>query len=132
MRAPLAVATLLPLAALAGPTDRPWVVITGESAPSTDPKVHPAGVSRVDGQFVSRNRAIVEPGLRLVTVDLPPRKGASLGTQATLELQASPCMRYFVAARLEAATGPDWRPFVRKSETIGECLTKFKGGAEAK
>ncbi len=128
MRLALAAITLLPLAALAGPYDQPWVIITSDSGPSTDPLVRPVTVSRVDGENVARGRAFVEPGLRQVTVLLPPRKGFSLGTQETYALQASPCMRYFLAARLDSETGQHWMPVVHKSETIGECLTKFKGG----
>jgi hypothetical protein len=29
-------------------------------------------------------------------------------------------------------TGQEWTPVVRYSETIGECLTKFKGGVSTK
>lgn len=132
MRLLLPALLLVPLAALAGPYDQPWVVITTDTVPSTDPLVRPVNVSRVDGDNVARGRALAGPGLRTVTVDLPPRKGFSLGTQETLELQASPCMRYYLAAKLETETGQHWKAFVRRSETIGECLTKFKGGAEPK
>jgi hypothetical protein len=132
VRIPLAALLILPLAALAGPYDQPWVIITTDTTPSADPLVRPVNVSRVDEDNVARGRALTEPGLRRVTVDLPPRKGFSLGTQEILELQASPCMRYYLAARLETETGQHWKAFVRRSETIGECLTKFKGGAERK
>ena len=70
---------------------------------------------------------MVAPGTRVVTVALPPRKGMRVGTQETFEVQANPCMRYVLAARLDAASG-QWKPAVRQAETIGECLTKFKGG----
>jgi hypothetical protein len=41
-------------------------------------------------------------------------------------------MRYHLAARLDTGTGERWVPVVRSAETIGECLTKFKGGAAPK
>jgi len=123
---------LAPAMAPAGPFDQPWAVVAGDTAPSADPKLRPATVSRVDGESTVRGRAVVAPGARMVTVDLPPRKGSSLGTQETFELQASPCMRYHIAARLEAGAEPRWQPVVRSSETIGECLAKFKGGATPK
>ncbi len=132
---PLLTASLLlviPAAAVAGPYDRPWVVITNDTAPSGDPKVHSVVVSRVDGDIVVKSRATVGPGLRVVTVDLPPRKGASLGTQENFELNANPCMRYVVAARSDGEAGQDWKPFVRSAGTIGECLSKFKGGTVPK
>ena len=111
-----------PAAVLAGPYDPPYAIITTDTAPSSAPNRRPA----------MKNRAVVAPGKRMVTVDLPPRKGFSLGTQETCELEASPCMRYHVAARLDSQTGQHWKAVVRSSETIGECLTKFKGGTAAK
>lgn len=123
---------LAPVAVLAGPFDQPWVLITNDSALSADPKVRAVIVNRVDGESVVKSRAFVAPGTRMVTVDLPPRKGFNLGTQETFELVASPCMRYQVAARLDSETGQRWQPFVRSAETIGECLTKFRGGAAPK
>jgi hypothetical protein len=132
---PLLIASLLliiPATAVAGPYDQPWVVITNDTAPSGDPKVRAVVVSRVDGEIVVKSRATVSPGLHVVTVDLPPRKGASLGTQENLELNANPCMRYVVAARPGGEAGQDWKPFVRSAGTIGECLSKFKGGTAPK
>lgn len=127
-----AILVLAPAAAVAGPFDQPWVLITNDSALSADPKLRAVTVSRVDGESVVRSRAYVGPGTRTVTVDLPPRKGFSLGTQENFELVASPCMRYQLAARLDTGTGERWVPIVRSAETIGECLTKFKGGAAPK
>jgi hypothetical protein len=123
---------LVPAAALAGPFDQPYAIITTDPAPSPDAKLRPVAVNRVDGENVIRSRAVVAPGRRMVTVDLPPRKGFSLGTQETFELEASACMRYFVAARLDSETGQRWQPVVRASESIGECLTKFRGGTVPK
>ena len=119
---------LAPAAAVAGPYDQPWVIITTDTARSADPNLRPVIVNRVDGDNVLQNRAIVAPGLRMVTVDLPPRKGFTVATQATFELNASPCMRYHVAAKLDNPTTQTWTPVIRSSETIVECLSKFKGG----
>jgi hypothetical protein len=119
---------LAPAAALAGPYDQPWAIITTDTARSADPNLRPVIVNRVDGENVLQNRAVVAPGARQVTVDLPPRKGFSLGTQVTFEVNASPCMRYYVAAKLDSPTLQTWQPVIRSSESIGECLSKFKGG----
>lgn len=121
---------LLAAPALAGPFDQPWVLVTSEYRPSTDTALRPLVVSDVDGEPAARNRVVTTPGTRRVTVDLPPRKGQSLGTRETIELQASPCMRYDLAARLDSSGR--WKPVVRASGTIGECLTKFKGGTVAR
>jgi hypothetical protein len=127
-----ALALLAPAAALAGPYDQPYAIIATDTAPSADTRLRPAIVSRVDGEFAAKHRAVVAPGTRTVTVELPPRKGFSVGTQASFELVASPCMRYHVAARLDEAAGGEWKPVVRSAETIGECLTKFRGGTTPK
>jgi hypothetical protein len=123
-----AVLLLAPAASLAGPYDQPWAVIATDTARSPDPGVRPAKVSRVDGENVPQGRAVVAPGMRQVTVDLPPRKGLGVGTQETFELLASPCMRYHVAAKVDSPALQTWKPVVRSSESIGECLAKFKGG----
>ncbi len=113
--------------ALAGPFDQPYAIITTDSRASADPLLHPVIVNRVDGENAVDHRAIVAPGRRKITVDLPPRKGFHLPTQRTLELQVKPCVRYHLAAKLATSGGQEWRPVVRSEERIGECEAKFKG-----
>lgn len=128
MRRLLALSLLaVPLAASAGPYDQPWSIITTDTRPSSDPNLRPVIVNRVDGETITqRNEAVVAPGRHQVTVDLPPRKGFKIATQETFELTASPCMRYYVGARLDNLVGQDWKAVVRSSELIGECAKKFK------
>ena len=118
--------------ALAGPYDQPWSIVTTDTAPSPDYKLRPVIINRIDGETNTRREAVVEPGLRIITLDLPPRQGFSLGTQENFELQANPCMRYFLAAKLDTTVGQSWKPVIRSSESIGECLLKFKGGLNAR
>ena len=128
MKRLLAVSLLLSTAALAGPYDQPYAIITVDRAKSADPNLRPVIVNRVDGESVltTDNRAVVAPGKHQVTIDLPPRKGFKTATQHTFELDAQPCTRYHVAAKLDSATTQDWKPVVRSEEPIGECRTKFK------
>jgi hypothetical protein len=114
--------------ALAGLYDQPWVVIATDTKPSTDPNLKPVIVNRVDGQNSTRNEVVTTPGPKMVTVDLPPRKGFKVGTQETFDLETSPCMRYYIAAKLDTAVTQQWKPLVRYSELIGECAARFKGG----
>ena len=125
---PLALAALLAaIPAYAGPYDQPYAIITSDRAPAADPNLRYVIVNRVDGESVgSENRAVVAPGKRQVTVDLPPRKGLTVATQRTFTIQASPCMRYYVMAKLATPVGEEWSPVVRGSELIGECQTKFR------
>ncbi len=124
-------ATLLLLApawAAAGPFDQPWAEIRGDGASTPDPKQGTAIVTRIDGEGVARGRAVVAPGTHVVTVALPPNKGMSVGAQENLEVQANACMRYVVGARADELAGGQWKPVVRRAESIGECLTRFRGG----
>jgi hypothetical protein len=120
---------LLSTSALAGPYDQPYSIITVDTARSADPNLRKVIVNRVDDETViSGNRAVVEPGKRKVTIDLPPRKGFKLATQHTFEIDARPCTRYYVAAKLDTRTTQEWTPVVRSEEPIGECRKKFKVG----
>ena len=123
---------LLSTSALAGPYDQAYSIITTDRARSADPNLLPVIVNRVDGETVmSTNEAVVAPGVRKVTIDLPARKGFSQATQHTFDVDAKPCTRYYVAAKLDSRTTQTWTPVVRSSEAIGECRVKFKV-AEAK
>ena len=113
--------------ALAGPYDQPYSIITTDRARSANHLLRPVIVNRVDEETVMlNNRAVVAPGMRKVTIDLPPRKGFRLATQHTFDIDAKPCTRYNVAARLDSITTQDWTPVVRSEEAIGECQSKFK------
>ena len=122
----LLLALLVAAAAIAGPFDQPYAIIATDAKPAPDPNLRPVIVNRVDGENAMDHRAVVAPGLRKVTVDLPARKGFHLATQHTFDLEVKPCVRYNVAARLKSTTTQDWTPVVRSEERIGECEAKFK------
>ena len=123
--APLFLAT----AALAGPYDQPYAIITVDPAKSADPNLRRVIVNRVDDETImTGNKAVVAPGKRQVTIDLPPRKGFKQATQTTFEIDAKACTRYYVAAKLDTPTTQTWTPIVRSEEAIGECRKKFKVG----
>src|SRR5438132_1644482 len=106
-------AALFPLAAtaaLAGPYDQPYSIITSERTPSADPHLRAVIVNRVDDENALANYAVVAPGPHKVTLDLPKRKGFKLATQETLELETRPCVRYVVAAELKSVTLQEWTP----------------------
>ena|SRR5687768_10998451 len=129
MKRLLLASLLLSTAAVAGPYDQPYAIITVDRAPSSDPNLLPVIVNRVDGETImSDNKAVVTPGKRQVTIDVPPRKGFRQATQHTFEVDARACTRYFVAAKLDTRTTQDWTPVVRSEEAIGECKKKFKIG----
>jgi hypothetical protein len=121
---------LLVLAACAAPLpyDRPYAEIVVDPIRAADPNVIPVIVNRVDGETsLYRDRAVVEPGRHTVTVDVPPRKGFHLATQADFIIDTQPCTRYYIAARLATPVTQEWTPLVRSSEPIAECVKKFMG-----
>ena len=127
MKRILLASLFLAVPALAGPYDQVYSIITTDRARSADPNLRPVIVNRVDGETVmSDNRAVVAPGVRKVTVDLPPRKGYKQATQHTFDLDVKPCTRYHLAAKLDSPATQDWKPVVRSTEPIGECAAKFK------
>ena len=127
MKRLLLVSLLAALPALAGPYDQVYSVVTTDRTRAADPEVLPVIVNRIDGETVmAHTEAVIAPGLRKVTVDLPPRKGFTMATQNTFDLDAKPCTRYYIAAKLDSLTTQTWKPVVRNEEPIGECAKKFK------
>jgi hypothetical protein len=119
--------------ALASPYDQPYSIITTDIARSADPLLIPVIVNRVDDRNADYgNKAVVAPGAHKVTIDVPPRKGFKLATQNTFDLETKPCVRYYVAAKLDTLVTQGWTPVVRSEEPIGECERKFKIAAGAK
>ena len=117
---------LLSTSALAGPYDQVYGLITTDKSRSADPDVIPVIVNRVDDVTIQSGQpAVVAPGVRKVTIDVPPRKGFHQATQTTFDLEVKPCVRYHVAARLDSRTTQTWKPMVRSTEPIGECAKKF-------
>jgi len=131
---PLCAATLLvaalcaaPLTALAAGGDyaRPYALFEPQrQLRAAD--THPAFVVKIDGRDMSIDRSEpVAPGMRTVVVSIPGSKGMSNPGRATLEVDAKPCTRYYLAARRSSRTARDWSAFVAASEPIGECVRRF-------
>ena len=125
----LALPPLLLLAACAtGPYSQPYAEIVADRALSADPNVVPVIINRVDDRTaLYLDRAVVAPGPHKVTIDVPPRKGFHLATQETVDMEAQPCTRYYIAARLDTPVTQDWKMLVRSVERIRECESKFGG-----
>src|SRR5262245_4884881 len=129
MKRILPFAILAATAAVAGPYDQPYSIVVTDVARSADPNLRPVIINRIDDETMpSGYPAVVAPGLRKVTVDLPPRRGFHQATQVTFDLDAKPCTRYYISAKLDTPVTQDWKPVVRAEEPIGECKSKFKIG----
>jgi hypothetical protein len=129
-----AILTLTAGSAFAGLYDQPYAIITTDRAASSDYKVLPVIVNRIDGEnaLPGKNIAVVSPGDHDVTIDVPPRGGFKTATQHTFKLHVQACWRYYVAAKLETTVGQEWEPVVRSREPIGECQQKFGSYPEGK
>jgi hypothetical protein len=113
-------------ACASSPYKEPYAEIRVDDIRPADPNVIPVIINRVDDKTTLDSRyAVVAPGVHKVTVDVPPRKGFHLGTQADFVITTEPCMRYYIDARLETRVTQEWTPFVRSVEPIGECREKF-------
>lgn len=87
----------------------------------------PAFVMKIDGSNVDLGRADpVPPGKHSVEVSIPGPPGMSDPDRDTLEIDAKPCTRYYLAARRSSPTARDWKAFVAESGPIGECVRKFE------
>ena len=115
------------LAGAASPYDEPYSIITIDRIRPADYHVKPVFINRVDDQnSVERNKHVVAPGSHQVTIDFGPQGGFHLPLQKTITLKTEPCVRYNMAARVENTIAQDFEPFVRSTEPIGECASKFK------
>jgi hypothetical protein len=127
MKTLLLVSVLAAASAFAGPYDQVYAIVTTDRSPSPDKDLRPVIVNRVDGESVLLGQpAVVAPGLRKITIDLPPRKGFKTATQHTMDLDVKPCTRYHLAAKLDSSVTQAWTPVVRSTERIGECESKFR------
>ncbi len=118
-------ALLAATAALAGPYDQPYSLITSDRTRSSDPNLRPVLVNRVDDENAINGLAVVPPGRHVVTLDLRRRKGFRLPTQRTFELETRACVHYYVSAKLRTRTTQDWEPVVRREERLVDCERKF-------
>jgi hypothetical protein len=127
MRLALAVLAALACAtAHAGPYDQPWTTFQADPrSPVAD--TSPATVMRIDDRMNNAGRADpYPPGPHKLEVSVPGPRGVSNPTRQTLEIDAKPCTRYYLAAKRSSPTAKDWQAFIAAEEPIGECRKKFE------
>ena len=117
----------------AGPYDQPYALFQAR-AKSAAQDLAPATVMKVDGQNTKKpgRSDPVPPGKHAIEVSVPGAKGVSNPDRQTLEIDAKPCTRYFLAAKRSSPTAKDWQAFVEREESIGECKAKFMKDAPKK
>ncbi len=129
-----AFSVLVTAPALAGPYDQVYSLVTVEFVKSTDFKLRPVILNRIDGDSSVRTQEAVAPGKHLVVADLPPSKAhhEKIATQHSLEIDMQPCTRYYIAARLTDEVTRHWSLVIRDQDKIGECAARYLKPADLK
>lgn len=86
----------------------------------------PVAIVAVDGVPVANaTSTLMEPGLRKVTVRMPPSLAASEGEQRVIDLAVKPCTRYWlVASRDMKAANAAVDVRVDHEQTVPACLAR--------
>ena len=82
---------------------------------------YPVSILRVDGDTNVFRQALVEPGLRQVTLQGPPSPATSTGLVMTFALDVAPCTKYYLVAVKANKLDSDYVPRVDFSEPIAGC-----------
>jgi hypothetical protein len=98
---------------------RPYVIFEAESRQQAR-GVMPATLERVDGESVLGLTHVVTPGPHTVQLIVAGSPGQAAQIRKSIEVQAEPCMRYYVGAR-RSSSSPEWEAFISESAPIKEC-----------
>ena len=78
-------------------------------------------IVRVDGKDNVFRPALVDPGLRQITVQGPPGGAGGYGDQRTLALEVAPCTRYYLVAVKQNKLNSDFEVRVDYQEPVSGC-----------
>ena len=78
-------------------------------------------ILRVDGETNVFRQALVDPGLRQITLQGPPSPTSSTGPIKTFALDVAPCTRYYLVAVKANKLESDYVPRVDFSEPVPGC-----------
>jgi len=76
----------------------PYSQVTGERYFKSQIDTYDLKVVAVDGVYPLREPALVEPGVRQVTVRAAPTPAQAAGTERTVPLDVKACTRYYLVA----------------------------------
>jgi hypothetical protein len=82
---------------------------------------YPVSIVRVDGKDNVFKPALVDPGLRQITVQGPPGGAKGYGDQKTLALEVAPCTRYYLVAVKQNALDANFAVRVDYQEPVSGC-----------
>lgn len=102
----------------------PWAMLATGNALTADAKVRNVLLATVDGKKVEEDKAVIATGRRRITVEVASR-GTETGATSVLELDAQPCVRYWLGARRPTAAGKPWETVVVSEDALGDCERRF-------
>ena len=82
---------------------------------------YPVSIVRVDGKDNTFKPALVDPGLRQITVQVPPGGARGVGQERTLALEVAPCTRYYLVAVKQNKLDSDFTVRVDYQEPVSGC-----------
>jgi len=82
---------------------------------------YPVAIVRVDGKDNVFKPALVDPGLRQVSVQGPPGGAGGTGEVKTLALDVAPCTRYYLVAVKQNRLSSDFSVRVDHQEPVSGC-----------
>ena len=82
---------------------------------------YPVSIVRVDGKDNTFKPALVDPGMRQVTVQGPPGGVGGVGQEKTLALEVAPCTRYYLVAVKQNKLSSDFAVRVDFQEPVSGC-----------
>jgi len=102
-------------------TDYHYSQLSGYRYFRTPIDTYPVSIIRVDGKDNVFKPALVDPGLRQVTVQGPPGGAGGIGEQRTLALEVAPCTRYYLVAVKANKLDSDFNVRIDYQEPVPGC-----------
>ena len=99
----------------------PYSQITGERYHRSPIDTYPLKVVAIDGAYPSVEPALIEPGLRQVTVRALPTPVQAIGPSKTVPLEIKPCTLYYVVAVKQTELAPDFTVRVDQELPVAGC-----------
>src|SRR5664280_3403873 len=82
---------------------------------------YPVAIVRVDGKDNTFRPALVDPGLRQVTVQGPPGGAGGIGEERTLALEVASCTHYYLVAVKPNRLNSDFTVRIDHQEPVSGC-----------
>jgi hypothetical protein len=82
---------------------------------------YPLIVLRIDGKDTVQRPALVDPGVRQVTVQAAPGGGLRLGDEKTIALEVAVCTRYYLVATKDNRLNSDFEVRIDYQEPVPGC-----------